>query len=117
MPIPAGFDNTVRYVNAVPVAAADLNAEIATQNAASFWMTDLKFVDNNNALLLFVKTDFVTLGYTAEQKVNLVALSQAAIDADKATEIAGGYWPTGIFPAPDGRVFILYQLLDPPPLP
>lgn len=113
MPIPAGFDNTVRLVSAVPITAAALNAEIATQNAAQFWVTDIKFIDDDNATLLFVKTDFGTLGYDAEQKVNNVAVTQGAIDADKAAETPDGYWPTGMFPAPDGTLFILYQLLDP----
>lgn len=109
MPIPAGFDNTVRLVTGSPVGASEINAELTTQNAAEYWATSLEFVDANNALLLFGKFDAAAYGYTQAQKVNLVSGSQAAIDADKATETASGWWPTGIFVTPGGAILILYQ--------
>lgn len=111
MPVPPGFDNTVRLVTGSPVGATEINAELATQNTANYWMTSLEFIDANNALLLFVKQDpaYIT---TQPQKVNLVTASQAALDADKATETADGYWPTGIFVTPSGATLVLYQLID-----
>jgi hypothetical protein len=72
-------------------------------------------VDANTVALLFVKQDAI-YGYTTEQKVNLVAANQSAIDSDKATEIANGYWPTGIFVTPGGGLLVQYALLDPAPL-
>ena len=110
MPIPSGFDNMARLVTGSPVGASDINAELATQNAASYWMTSLEFIDANTSVLLFGKFN-AAYGYTALQKVNAVTASQAAIDADKATEIAGGYWPTGLFVTHGGALLILYQLL------
>jgi hypothetical protein len=115
MPIPSGFDNMVRLVTGAPISATEINAELATQNAAKYWMTSLEFIDANNAVLLFGRMAEV-YGFTALQKVNLVAATQLAIDADKATEIAGGYWPTGLFITPGG-LLILYQLLDESVLP
>ncbi len=106
----------VRLVAGAPIGAAEINAELATQNAASYWMTSLEFIDANNAVLLFGKMNAI-YGYTALQKVNLVAATQMAIDADKATEIALGYWPTGLFITPGGALLIAYQLLDESVLP
>lgn len=111
MPIPTGFNNTVRLVSATPVVAADINTELATQNSAGYSMTSLVFIDSDNAALLFVKQD-ATYAEIGPQKVNLVAASQAAIDADKATEIATGYWPTGMFVTPGGDLLICYQQLE-----
>lgn len=111
MPIPAGFDNKVRLVTGSPITATEINAEIATQNTASYWLTSLEFIDANNALLLFGKWDAV-IGFLAPQKVNLVTATQAALDTDKATETASGYWPTGIFITPGGASLILYQQLE-----
>ena len=116
MPIPSGFDNMARVVTGGPVGATEINAELATQNAASYWMTSLEFVDANTAVILFGKFN-AAYGFTALQKVNAVAANQAAVDADKATEIAGGYWPTGIFVTPGGALLIGYQLLDESVLP
>jgi hypothetical protein len=106
----------VRLVAGAPIGAAEINAELATQNAAGYWMTSLEFIDANNAVLLFGKMA-AAYGYTALQKVNLVTATQGAIDADKATEIAGGYWPTGLFTTPGGALLIAYQLLDESVLP
>jgi hypothetical protein len=111
MPIPPGFDNTIRAVTGSPVGATEINAELATQNAAGYWMTSLEFVDANTALLTFVKNDTI-YGYTADQKVNAVAANQSALDADKATETADGYWPTGVFVTPGGVALVQYQALD-----
>lgn len=111
MPIPLGFDNTVIRVNATPVTAADLNTAISTQNTAEYYVTDIKFTDADNAFLLCAKD---LAEDTQLQKVNLVTQTQAAIDADKATEIADGYWPTGVFSTPGYDLLILYQQLDEP---
>jgi hypothetical protein len=116
MPIPAGFDNTVILVNATPVAASDINTEIATQNAADYVVSSIEFIDADNVALLFMKNDIATYGYSIDQKVNLVAANQAAVDADKAAEVVNGYWPTGIFVTPGGDLLVLYQLLDEAPL-
>jgi uncharacterized membrane protein YdbT with pleckstrin-like domain len=116
MPIPAGFNNTVRYVTNTPVAAADINAEIATQNGADYAVSSIEFINANEVVLLFLKMDSSIYGYSLSQKVNLVAANQAAIDADKAAEIVNGYWPTGMFITPAGALLILYQLLDEAPL-
>lgn len=113
MPVPPGFDNTVRVVTGSPVGPTEINAELATQNAAGYWMTSLEFVDANTGLLLFVKND-ASYGYTADQKVNAVAATQGAMDADKATEILDGYWPTGLFITPGGSALVLYQLIGTP---
>lgn len=109
MPIPAGFDNSVILVTGSPVGAAAINAELSTQNAAEYWATSIEFVDANNALILFCKFDAAAYGYMQAQKVNLVTATQVAIDADKATETASGWWPTGIFVTPGGATLILYQ--------
>lgn len=111
MPIPSGFDNTIRVVTGSPVGATEINAELATQNAAGYWMTSLEFVDANTALLTFVKNN-AAYGYTADQKVNQVAANQSAMDADKATEILTGFWPTGTFVTPGGVALVQYQALD-----
>lgn len=111
MPIPSGFDNTVRHVNATPIAASDINTELTTQNGAGYWCTDIKFSTADDAFLVFVKTDESTYGYPMLQKVNLVTQSQAALDADKATETANGYWPTGVFITPGGDLLVLYNQL------
>ncbi len=108
MPIPTGFDNKVVVVN--PITASDLNTALSTLNAASYWVTDMRLSDTGDALLLACKT--ATGGgaynYTADQKVNEVLIDQSALDADKATETANGYWPTGIFldPVTPGSVFV-----------
>jgi hypothetical protein len=112
MASPPSFNNTVILVTGSPVGASEINAELVTQNVAGYWMTSLEFVDANNAVLLFVKNN---TAYTPakDQKVNAVAVSQAAIDADKATEIASGWWPTGIFVTPGADLLILYSELFP----
>lgn len=108
MPIPTGFDNKIRRVTASPVAASDLNTEIAAQNTAGYWISDIKFTDANNAFLLVAKSfDTTTWG----QKVNLVTQTQAALDADKATEEGNGNYPTGVFVTPGGGLLVLYQQL------
>lgn len=104
--LPDGFDNTVIVTAA---DAASINAELATMNAADYLATDIKF-DGSHALLLFGKNvgaDFVA---SAPQKVNVVAATQVALDADKATEAADGYVPTGVF-ADGTTVLVLYQQL------
>lgn len=111
MPIPTGFDNKVTYLTASPVAAADLNGVLTTANGAGYWCSDIKFADDNTALMLFGKMSAI-YGYSAPQKVNEVGLSQGALDADKAAQVLLGYWPTGVFPRPDGTLFVLYQLID-----
>jgi len=113
MPVPPGFDNTVIVVTGSPVGPTEINAELATQNAAGYWMMSMEFVDANTALLLFGKND-ASYGYTADQKVNAVAATQVAMDADKATETFDGYWPTGLFVTPGGSALVLYQLIGTP---
>lgn len=113
MPTPPGFNNHVRKVDANQTA---INDELASKNLDQYWATDIKFIEDS-AYLLFVKNQLALFGETFNQKVNVVSQSQAALDADKTTEQASGYWPTGIFPAPDGTLFILYQQLDSPPPP
>lgn len=113
MPVPPSFDNTVRVVTGSPVGATEINAELTTQNAAGYWLMSMEFVDTDTALLLFGKND-ASYGYTADQKVNLVAATQVAMDADKATETFDGYWPTGLFVTPGGDVLVLYQLIGTP---
>lgn len=109
---PGFFDNTVIKIAASPIAASDINTELATQNAAGYWMTSLEFIDANNAVALFVKTNTAVTA-PVEQKVNLVTATQVALDADKATETADGWWPTGIFVTPGGGLLVLYSLLFP----
>lgn len=114
MPIPTGFDNTVRLVTGAPVGASEINSELATQNGAGYWMTALTFIDANTASLLFVKVD-TTYVDAQPQKVNAVSANQSAADTDKAAETPDGYWPTGVFATPGGSFLILYQQIDPPP--
>ena len=116
MPSPPGLVNLVRIT---ANDAASINSEITTQNTATFWLTDIKFDNAGQALLLFVKTNYTGYGYTADQKVNSVDIDQTDIDADIAAEAPNGYFPTGIFvdnSVPD-MVYILYQQLDIPPAP
>jgi hypothetical protein len=108
MPIPTGFDNLVRRVTATPVTAADINTEISTQNGAGYWMTSLIFTNADNVFMLFAKN---LSGFTWPQKVNIVAQTQAALDADKATEEANGNYPTGVFATPGGDLIVFYQAL------
>lgn len=115
MPTPPGFNNTLRLI--APATLADLNLELATQNAAAYWCTDIRFVDASTAVLLFVHTDVAAYGYPTTQKLNLVAATQAVLDADKTTEQGLGYWPTGSVVTPDGELYVLYQLLNVGPLP
>jgi hypothetical protein len=110
MPIPTGFDNKVIRVTASPVTASDLNTEIAAQNGDDFYMTNLMFTDANNAFLLFAKNLGGT-GTTWSQKVNEVTQTQAALDADKATEEGNGNFPTGLFVTPGGGLLVFYQQL------
>lgn len=112
MASPPSFNNTVILVTGSPVGASEINTELTTQNAAGYWMTSMEFVDANNVVLLFVKNNTAIVA-PRDQKVNAVAVSQAAIDADKATEIAGGWWPTGIFVTPGAALLILYSELFP----
>lgn len=112
MAAPPSFNNTVILVTGSPVGTTELNAEITTQNTAGYWITSIEWKDANNALTLFVKSNY-TFAPTAAQKVNLVTATQAAIDSDKATEIANGWWPTGIFITPGGALLILYTELFP----
>lgn len=115
MPTPPGFNNHVRRIDTP--TAANLNTEIAAQNLAEYWLTDIKFLDEDTAFLLFCKNSQSILGISYNQKVNEVAADQWSIDADKTTEQAIGYWPTGIFPTPGGTLLIGYTHLDEPPLP
>lgn len=110
MPIPTGFNNQVRRVTASPVTASDINTEISAMNADDFYMTDLKFTDANNAFLLFAKN--LDASITWSQKVNEVTQTQAALDADKATEEADGNYPTGVFVTPGGALLVFYQTLQ-----
>lgn len=112
MPVPFGFTNLVRLITGAPISATEINAEIATQNAANYWFTSLEFIDANNAVALFSKFDATAYGYTADQKVNTVAATQVAIDADIAAEVPNGYMPTGLFITPGGSLLILYQLIN-----
>lgn len=109
MPLATGFDTKVRLVTNSPVAAADINAEISTQNAAGYACGSIVFSDDDNALLFFTRAGDAPLDQVFPQKVNLVGLSQAALDADKATETADDWWPTGVFTTPAGLVFVLYS--------
>ncbi len=98
----------VRLVTNTPIAAADLNAELTTQNGAGYACGLLVFVDDDNALLHFTRAGDDPLDNVFPQKVNLVGLSQAALDADKATEEADDHWPTGVYTTPAGLVFVMY---------
>lgn len=111
MPVPPGFNNKV--IICEPVTAADLNAVIATQNAAGNWLTDIKIMDATGAALLFCVNYNAAYGYTALQRVNLVLFMQANLDADAAAQLIDGYVPTGMFldPTTPGAVYVLYQLL------
>lgn len=120
MPININTDSFVRLVEGSPIGAAEVNAEITTQNAAGYWFSDMKFINSANALLFFVKYHGIFL-YPQPQKVNEVDYVQAALDADKAAEILNGYWPTGIFIRPlgdeiDALPLIHYQRLDEVPV-
>jgi hypothetical protein len=116
MPTPPGFNNHVVKIDTP--TAANINTELAAKNLAEYWATDLKFQQDGLAVfILFCRNDLSLIGETFPQKVNEVSPTQAALDADKTAEQAIGFWPPGIFPAPDGTLFILYQKLDSPPLP
>ena|SRR5687767_3226441 len=108
MPLPTGFDTTIRLVTNTPIGAADLNGEISARNAAGYACGDIKFIDDDNALLFFTRAGDDPLDNVLPQKVNLVAMSQVALDADKATETANDYWPTGFFITPAGLIFVMY---------
>jgi hypothetical protein len=106
MPTPPGFNNHVVKIDTP--TAANINTELAAKNLAEYWATDLKFQQDGLAVfILFCRNDLSLIGETFPQKVNEVSPTQAAL----------GFWPTCIFPAPDGTLFILYQKLDSPPLP
>jgi len=109
MPIPTGFDNTVRHVSGSPVGATEINAELVTQNTADYYMTALVFTGANDAFLLFAKN--LDPNVTWGQKVNQVAGNQTALDADKATEEGNGNYPTGVFVTPGGNLLVFYQQL------
>lgn len=104
------FDNKVTIVTATPVTAADLNTAIATLNAAGYWVSFIQFVDANTAALLAILTNVTAYGNPATQKVNQVAANQAAVDADKTTEAALDYLPTGLSLTPGGALLIIYTL-------
>ncbi len=107
MPVPPGFQNKVR-VTALNTTA--INAELATQNAAGWWMTDLRFTpDLSQATLLLVNTNNPTYAATVPQKVNEVNLDQGDINDDIDTEAIEHNWPTGIFIHDDATVYILYS--------
>jgi hypothetical protein len=109
MPIPTGFDNQVRHISGSPVGASELNTEIAAMVDDDYYLTDLKFTDEDNAFLLFAKN--LDPNVTWGQKVNEVAGNQTALDADKATEEGNGFYPTGVFTSPNGTLFVFYQQL------
>lgn len=106
-PLPSGFDNKVRIVTNTPVVAADINAELTAQFALNYWCFNIIFTDADNAFMIFGRFNDLVEG--APQKVNLVAQTQAAIDADKTTQLIDGYYPTGLFATPDGDLLILYS--------
>jgi len=108
MPVPTGFDNKVRVTTDDATA---LNAEVATQNAADYLLFSVAFDGAGTALLLFGKNAGAAYVPTAPQKVNAVAATQGAVDADAATESADGYVPTGIF-TNGTTAYVLYQQLD-----
>lgn len=109
MPIAPGFDNQIRRVTASPVTAGDLNTEIAARLDDDYYMSDLKFTDADNAFLFFAKN--LDPSVTWGQKVNEVAQTQVALDADKATEEGNGFYPTGVFTTPGGTLLVFYQQL------
>lgn len=105
------------YNNVIRVTtnnATAMNAEIATQNAADFLLTNIVFDASTRALLLFVSNAGASYVPTAPQKVNLLPGStQTDVDTDTAAEAPAGYVPTGLFfdPATD-NLYIAYQLLN-----
>jgi len=109
MPLPTGFDTKVRLVSNTPVGAAQLNAEITTQNGNGYACGAIAFVDDDNALLFFTKAGDGDLANVYPQKVNQVAATQVALDADKATEAGNDYFPTSVYTTPAGVVFVMYQ--------
>lgn len=107
MPVPTGFQNKVRVTG---LTTTDINAELASQNAAGWWLTDLRFTPGlGQAVLLLVNTSNPAYAATVPQKVNAVDIDQAAIDADIATEFVDHNWPTGIFVYDDATVYVLYS--------
>jgi hypothetical protein len=107
MPVPAGFDTLVRHITNTPIGASDLNTEIAAKNGDGYSVTDIKFADEDNAALVFVRAGDI-VPTVPPQKVNLVTLSQVALDADKAAE-QPDFWPTQVYITPTGAsVFVLY---------
>lgn len=106
--MPGLYDNIVRVVTST---AAAINAEIATQNAANYWLHNMAFDQAGLAVLIFSKFDNVAFSNPAPQKVNEVNIVQVTIDADIATEDANDFLPTGVFI--DGnnatKLWILYQ--------
>lgn len=109
MPLPTGFDTKVVLVTNTPVGAADLNAELTAENAAGYACGSIVFTDDDNALMFFTRAGDDPLDNVFPQKVNQVTMSQVAIDADKATEVANDYYPTAIFTTPAGLLFIMYS--------
>lgn len=108
MPVPSGFDTKVRLVSNTPIAASDLNTEISTQNGAGYTMIDLKFLDDDNAFLTFIRAGDPPLDAVTPQKIKLVAANQAALDLDNATEQALGYYPLVTYTTPAGLLFVQY---------
>jgi hypothetical protein len=109
MPLITGFDTKVRHVTNTPVGAADLNTEITTQNGNGYACGAIVFTDDNNALLFFTRAGDAPLDQVFPQKVNQVAATQVALDADKATEAGNDYYPTAVFTTPAGLLFVMYS--------
>ena len=107
-------ENIIRIVTGSPVAVADINTEIATQNAAGYQFTSLEYIDSDTVAVMFSK---MPSGYYYDlaQKLNLVTASQAAVDADIATEDANNFLPTGIFISDGGDLLVGYQQTQDPP--
>lgn len=115
--MPVGYyDNIVRVV-ADNLAA--VNAEIATQNAANYWLQNGALEHPDNVVLLFTKFDTTYFNNPAPQKFNEVDVDQTDIDADIAAEALNNYAPTGVFIASlgAGRLWILYQQVVVPAAP
>lgn len=98
-------------VRIVDANATDMNAEIATQNTAGLWLSEIKFDNAGNAFLFFASYESGAFG-TALQKLTAVDSNQTDIDTDISTQATTGYVPTGIFVL-GAQAFIFYSLLNP----
>jgi hypothetical protein len=110
MPLPTGFDTKITLLTATPIADTDINSILTTQNAAGYACGAITFVDDDNALLFFTRAGDAPLDQVIPQRVAEVAMTQLALNAEKAAQEADGYYTTSVFVVPvSGTVFVMYS--------